>query len=65
MFFKRVPTSIYSVTDFNALRELLRSPANAATISRIATQHGFEELGRFSQYYQRMYGELPSATLKT
>jgi len=37
---------------------------NPATISHIATKYDFEKLGRFSQYYWRMYGELPSATLK-
>lgn len=44
-------------------RELNRHSASASTISNIATKFGFDELGRFSQYYRRMYGELPSATL--
>lgn len=44
--------------------ELNCHSASASTISSIATKYGFDELGRFSQYYCRMYGELPSATLK-
>ncbi|MFC1630781.1 helix-turn-helix domain-containing protein [Pseudomonadota bacterium] len=45
--------------------ELERSLPDSAIISQIATQYGFEELGRFSQYYRLMYAELPTETLKT
>ena len=47
-----------------ARRELLRSSIGPSSISRVATSHGFTEWGRFSQQYRRMFGELPSATMK-
>src|SRR5262249_17286040 len=33
------------------------------TVSEVAIQQGFVELGRFSHDYQRMFGEYPSQTL--
>ena len=33
------------------------------TVSEIALQQGFVELGRFSQYYRTLFGEYPSETL--
>ena len=36
----------------------------AATVSDIATRHGFAHLGRFSDLYVRLYREYPSATLR-
>jgi AraC-like DNA-binding protein len=41
---------------------LLAGPA--ATVKKIAIEHGFLELGRFSAAYRRMFGELPSTTLR-
>ena len=44
----------------SALRD--SNPATT-TIGEIAMQHGFIELGRFSHYYQSLFGEYPSETL--
>jgi AraC-like DNA-binding protein len=41
---------------------LLAGPT--ATVKQIAMEHGFLELGRFSAAYRRMFGELPSTTLR-
>jgi AraC family ethanolamine operon transcriptional activator len=41
---------------------LLAGPA--ATVKQIAIEHGFLELGRFSAACRRMFGELPSTTLR-
>jgi AraC-like DNA-binding protein len=45
-------------------RALLRAIPSTTTVTRIATDHGFWELGRFSVYYRTMFGETPSLTLQ-
>jgi AraC-like DNA-binding protein len=46
-------------------RRALSSPVSTyATVTQIATDHGFVELGRFSVEYRRAFGEPPSATLR-
>lgn len=42
---------------------LLADPAKA-TVTGIAADHGFWELGRFSIQYRELFGEPPSATLR-
>jgi AraC-like DNA-binding protein len=43
---------------------LLRADAATATVTGIATDHGFWKLGRFSVEYRKLFGELPSASLR-
>lgn len=45
-------------------RALLQAIPTTTTVTRIATDHGFWELGRFSVNYRAMFGETPSATLQ-
>jgi AraC-like DNA-binding protein len=46
------------------IRSILRESApSQTTISKVALEQGFIELGRFSQYYRAMFGEYPSQTL--
>jgi AraC-like DNA-binding protein len=45
-------------------RALLRSDPSKATVTRIVTDHGFWELGRFSVAYRALFGESPSCTLR-
>jgi transcriptional regulator GlxA family with amidase domain len=45
-------------------RALLRADPSTATVTRIATDHGFWELGRFSVTYRSLFGETPSETLR-
>jgi AraC family ethanolamine operon transcriptional activator len=42
---------------------LQESAPGSTTVAAIAMDQGFYELGRFSQYYFAMFGELPSQTL--
>jgi AraC-like DNA-binding protein len=46
-------------------RALVQTPPSMATVTRVATDHGFWELGRFSVAYRSMFGETPSQTLNT
>jgi AraC-like DNA-binding protein len=45
-------------------RALLRTDPSKATVTRIVTDHGFWELGRFSVAYRMLFGESPSRTLR-
>ncbi len=45
------------------VRELLQSPASRGlTVEAIARDCGFRHMGRFSDYYRKLFGELPSDT---
>ncbi len=43
---------------------LLRADPTISTVTTIATDHGFWELGRFSVEYRALFGESPSASLR-
>ena len=45
-------------------RALVRAVSLNTTVTGIATDHGFWELGRFSVNYRTMFGETPSVTLQ-
>jgi AraC-like DNA-binding protein len=45
-------------------RVLVRSDPRSTTVTGVATNHGFWELGRFSVAYRRLFGETPSTTLR-
>jgi transcriptional regulator GlxA family with amidase domain len=45
-------------------RALLRTAPSKATVTRIVTDHGFWELGRFSVAYRTLFGESPSDSLR-
>jgi len=47
-----------------ARRALLRADPSTATVTRLATDHGFWELGRFSVAYRVLFGETPSESLR-
>jgi AraC-like DNA-binding protein len=46
-----------------AQRTLLAAKTGATTVTRVAMDNGFFQLGRFSADYRRAFGELPSETL--
>jgi transcriptional regulator GlxA family with amidase domain len=59
------PIRYVSLRRMNIVRyALLRADPSRATVTRIATDHGFWELGRFSVTYRSLFGETPSETLR-
>jgi AraC-like DNA-binding protein len=47
------------------VRKTLRDSSGIArNVTEVALDYGFMHLGRFSSEYKKMFGELPSATLK-
>lgn len=42
----------------------LADPESDVTVTGAALKHGFWELGRFAGQYQKLFGELPSETLR-
>jgi AraC-like DNA-binding protein len=46
-----------------AHRALLDGVPGITNVTEIALRYGFWELGRFAEYYRRLFGETPSATL--
>jgi AraC-like DNA-binding protein len=57
------PIRFMRLRRFHRVRRALRENAGR-TVTEIASDHGFWELGRFAGEYVRMFGEHPSATLK-
>jgi AraC-like DNA-binding protein len=45
-------------------RALLQASPATATVTAIATDHGFWELGRFASEYRALFGETPVASLR-
>lgn len=48
-----------------ARRELRETPRFETSVSEVACRYGFDDLGRFSLRYRRVFGESPSETLRT
>lgn len=60
------PIRFLSLRRMHLVRRALRSADHKATnVTRIVTDHGFWELGRFSVAYRKLFGESPSETLRS
>jgi AraC-like DNA-binding protein len=59
------PTRFLTLRRMHLVRRALQAAdANGASVTRIAMDHGFWELGRFSGAYRALFGETPSETLR-
>ena len=59
------PSQYVQVAKLRSVRQILRdNGCTKTTVSQVAIQHGFTELGRFSVRYRKMFGESPSRTLR-
>ena len=58
------PVKYLRAVRLNGVRRDLKRAAPAQTVQDIATRWGFWHLSQFAQDYRRLFGELPSATLK-
>ena len=59
------PIRFLTLRRMHLVRHALQaSDAKEANVTRIVTDHGFWELGRFSVAYRALFGESPSETLR-
>jgi AraC-like DNA-binding protein len=59
------PKRLLTRQRMEAVRQALaQAEPGQATVTRIATDHGFFELGRFAAAYTSLFGERPSETLR-
>jgi AraC-like DNA-binding protein len=58
------PIRYLALRRMNLVRGALLRADSSTTVPRIATDHGFWELGRFSVSYNTLFGETPSVTLQ-
>ena len=53
----------HQILRLHAIRDVLKTAESEAfSIGQIASRFGFEHAGKFSGYYRRQFGELPSQT---
>jgi AraC-like DNA-binding protein len=58
------PTQVHRQFRLEAARQALLDPKETTTVTSVAVTFGFLHLARFSQYYQSMFNEVPSQTLR-
>ncbi len=59
------PRKFRELVRLNALRaNLYRADPESVSVTLLANEHGFSELGRMAGRYRALFGELPSETLK-
>ena len=61
---KMTPTQVYRQFRLQAARDALLNPTDSTTVTSVAVACGFLHLARFSNYYQSMFNEPPSRTLR-
>jgi AraC family ethanolamine operon transcriptional activator len=60
----QAPSTYLRAVRLNACRRALQCAPRTGTVQDVAAQWGFFHMGRFSQDYKALFGELPSHTLR-
>jgi AraC-like DNA-binding protein/TolB-like protein/tetratricopeptide (TPR) repeat protein len=63
-FIGQTPMEFLRTQRLGQARRMLLAAQPQADVTKIATQCGFNHLGRFAAWYRERYGESPSATLR-
>ncbi|MET3998478.1 AraC family transcriptional regulator [Marinobacterium sp. MBR-109] len=63
-YFNVTPKLFIKQSKLKSLREELVSGKAVRNVTEVALDYGFTHLGRFSSDYRKMFGELPSETLR-
>ena len=58
------PTQVHRQFRLQGARQALLNPTESTTVTSVALTFGFLHLARFSHYYQSMFNEAPSHTLR-
>jgi len=58
------PVKYLRTLRLNGVRRVLRHAEKGVTVQDVAAHWGFWHLGQFAQDYRRLFGELPSTTLR-
>jgi len=58
------PKRYLRIRSLHHVRRALSTDAIGASVTNVATLHGFFELGRFAGEYKALFGEAPSQTLQ-
>ena len=58
------PNRYLQLRRLHAARRILRGRPAPTSVTKVATELGFWDIGRFAEYYRRLFGELPSETLR-
>jgi AraC-like DNA-binding protein len=61
---KMTPTQVHRQFRLQGARQALLNPTESTTVTSVALTFGFLHLARFSHYYQSMFNEAPSHTLR-
>lgn len=58
------PSRFLRLRRLDAARRALQAPLRGTTVTTVAMDFGFADIGRFAGTYRRSFGELPSTTLR-
>ena len=58
------PKNYLNALRLNEVRKMLKSESDNTTVIKVASEYNFWHMGQFSRDYKKLFGELPSETLR-